>query len=151
MKSFDGMPSFKSQLRDASDVEDYDEDEEDYDMLKMPLENFKRLWQDAWDQEEQMKVSLRLAVDTFALVETPAFKRALGKLGYDGVVHRDSLADTNRVKEFFGVEELTDVTGVEEGTADYDWDEMTTTHEHWTYRPLSRDQVWPLLQSKRDI
>lgn len=158
LKNFVGMPSFKVQLRDASDMDDYDEDaDEDYDIFddifKSPLQNFRNALENALeypDEDEINKLTLRLAVDTFALVETPAFKRAVEKLGYDGIVHRDSLADTDRVKEFFGVEDLTDVAGVEEGSEDYDWDEMATTHEHWTYRPLSRDQVWPLLQTKRD-
>jgi hypothetical protein len=158
LKGFVGMPSFKTQLRDASDMDDYDEDastnalDEDYDTFKSPLQNFRSALENELeypDEDEMNKITLRLAVDTFALVETPAFKRVVEKLGYDGVIHRDSLADTNNVKKFFGVEDLTDVTGVEEGTDDIDWDEMSTTHEHWTYRPLSRDQVWPLLQTKR--
>jgi hypothetical protein len=153
LKSFEGMPSFKYQV-----LEEGPDDEDSVDLsiyresfFTDPLNLFRTVWNDYEDEDEdtQKSLAMQLAVDTYALVETPAAVRALVKLGYDGVWHRDQFAAKSATKTLLN-KELADLKGVEDGTDDddFNYEEMSYEYGHMTLRPLRRSQVWPLLSSK---
>lgn len=155
LKQFVGMPSFKTQLKNEEDTEAQSaRDLEDYELINFDemggffesaLKSFRSAWQDAEDDKDmQERLSLLLSVDTFALIETPAAKRALKKLGYDGVLHMDPFSAEDAAQEALG-KGMDDLVGVEDGDSSFDWQEMETDYVHWTVRPLERSQVWPLL------
>ena len=163
LKSFEGMPSFKYQVKNEEDTDNYADfkldDEEDEQInfdelggMEYQIDTFRKLWADEleWQGAQSTyakRLSLLMNVDTFAMVETPAAKRALEKLGYDGVIHLDPFSAEDAAQEALG-KGMDDLVGVEEGEEDLDWEDMSAEHVHWTVRPLDRSQVWPVLSSK---
>jgi len=161
--TFVGMPSFNFQIKQEEDTDAYADNPieiEDGGLFSQhtKLDTFRDLWDELspWkgdyvtddDSVDFLRrLSLLLNVDTYALVETPAVKRALQKLGYDGVKHMDLFGAEGAAKKALG-KDLADVEGIQEGEEDYDWDEMNYAYGHWTLRPLDRSQVWPLLSDE---
>jgi hypothetical protein len=147
------LPAFSYQIKEAHEV---DEDEPgvalglSFDQL--PLAQYLDIWDGAEfdDRDEQIRVSLAMAADTFAFVETPAFKRALETLGYDGAVYRDPFVADEAAQAMFGKDTL-DLEGVKEAVRDYDWEDLNTDSVIWTYRPLAREQVWPVTRVREPL
>jgi len=114
------------------------------------LRELRKHWNYSEDEprEDQESIAENLAVDTFAFVETPAFKRTLEKLGYDGVIHLDPVGQRSLEKS--SGKKADDIEGIYDGYRDYEWPDMSADYVHWTYRPLSREQVWPALLYEED-
>jgi len=114
------------------------------------LREMRRHWVYSEEElrEDQEEVAENLAVDTFAFVETPAFKRTLEKLGYDGVIHLDPVGQQSLEKS--AGKKVSEIEGIHEGYQDYEWPDLGTDYVHWTYRPLSREQVWSVLFYRED-
>ena len=157
-RSVAGLPAFKYQLKNEEDTDIAIDEEEDAfinfeemgSILEFGIDTFRKEWEesDRYGGPEYLKrLSLLLSVDTFALVETPAAKRVLTALGYDGVVHLDPFSAEQAAQKVLS-KGMDDLVGVEAGDEDYDWEEMNTDYQHWTVRPLDRSQVWPILSDK---
>lgn len=167
-KKFQNLPNFNIQVKNESETESYADDPievydpDDVSFIFMgtepsvlALSNVRDLWDEAAvgypESDEAIdflrRLSLLVNIDVYALIETPAVKRALKKLGYDGVKHMDTFSADAAAKKALG-KSIEDVEGIEEGEEDYDWEDMSYAHGHWTIRPLDRSQVWPILSDK---
>lgn len=146
------LPAFSYQIKEADDEDDEEGVVLGLSFDQLPLAQYLDIWDSAefYGQDEQIRVSLAMAADTFAFVETPAFKRALEKLGYDGVIYLDPLAADSAAREMFGKKTM-DLEGVEEADRDYDWEDLNTDSVIWTYRPLAREQVWPVTRVREPL
>jgi hypothetical protein len=154
LKSFEGMPGFAYQLRDSSALED-DEIFVEWGLsfTQTPIQQFRDAWQNAEDdsEDDRRQLSLLFAADTYALVETPAFKRALEKLGYDGVIYEDPITvPAHILQAVAGTEDIDELPGVMEAEEDDDWKDLNVSRIIVTYRPLGREQVWFLTRASGD-
>lgn len=163
LRNFAGMPSFNYQIKQEEDTDDgaYEDDpieiEGDIFGGRTDLHAFRDLWDESgWDDQDlmdeelidyQKRLSLLINIDVYAFIETPAVKRALKKLGYDGVKHIDLFAAKDAARAVLD-KDIKDVEGIEEGYEDYDWEDMSYDYGHWTLRPLDRSQVWPIQSDK---
>lgn len=137
-RRFARMPTFKASLQWDTDLETLE-----------ALSRFKEAWEDLEDEpEEASEISSDLAIDTFAVVETPAFLRTAESLGYDGVIHADPVS-RNALEKSSG-KSIDDIENIYTPYSDPDWKSLHADYAHSTVRPFSRNQVWPALLYSAD-
>ena len=159
-REFSSAPKKKRRLKKlygfTYQIREPDEEEDEDGSLGLSYRTSLAEYRDIWvgtenkDQDVQIRLARSLAVSTYAFVETPAFKRALKRLGYDGVIYLDPFG-SDGVSEFFGDVDILDLPGVETPERDDDWDYFDIEAATWTYRPLSRDQVWPVTRVREPL
>lgn len=154
-RSMAELPSFEYQLKNEEDTEyPLDEDEEEYieipfSLTRLAIDIYRSMWQEAEyaDKEYQTRLSLLLGADVFAFIETPATKRALEALGYDGVIYMDRFASSDAAERLLD-KVLIELDNTCELDRDYDWEELSEYDDdpenvigHITVRPFRDDQV----------